>query len=76
MQKIWQAQLDDRYDCLVTRINEAHGLLTVTDTTDKKILLSNEVTLSYGAQFGPDMDDVADWEERCIQAVDGSQNTQ
>ncbi len=76
MDKIWEAQLDDRYDCTVTRINEAHGLLTVTDTTDKKILLSDEVTLAYGARFGPDVDDVAYWQERCVQAVDGSPHTQ
>lgn len=73
---IWQATLDDRYDCRVDRINEAHGHLTVTDTTDKKVLLSEEVTLSYGAAFGPDVDDVADWEVRCVQAVDGTQDTQ
>jgi hypothetical protein len=76
MQKIWQAQLDNRYDCEVTRINEAHGHLTVTDTTNQKVLLSNEVTLAYGAQFGPDVDDVADWEIRCVQAVDGVPDTQ
>lgn len=76
MEKIWEARLDDRYDCQVTRINEAHGHLTVTDTTNKEILLSNEVTLSYGARFGPDVDDVADWEVRCVQAVDGIPGTQ
>lgn len=76
METIWKAQLDDRYDCQVQRINEAHGHLTVTDTTDQKILLQQEVTLSYGARFGPDMDDVADWEERCVQAVDGNSHTQ
>lgn len=67
---IWQATLDDQYDCVVTRINEAHGCLTVTDTKENKVLLSQEVTLSYGAAFGPDVDDVADWEERCVNAVD------
>ncbi len=72
MENIWGAQLDNRYDCKVTRINEAHGLLTVVDTTNQKVLLSNEVTLSYGAQFGPDVDDVEDWETRCVHAVDGS----
>ena len=76
MQTIWESQLDDRYDCRVTRINEAHGLLTVTDTENQKTLLSNEVTLSYGAAWGPDVDDVADWQERCVQAVDGLQDTQ
>ncbi len=73
METIWQAKLDDRYDCLVTRVNEAHGQLTVTDNTDKKVLLEREVTLAYGAQFGPDVDDVADWEEWCIQTVDSAQ---
>jgi hypothetical protein len=76
MENIWQATLDDRFDCRVTRINEAHGHLTVTDTTHNKIVLDQEVTLAYGARFGPDVDDVADWEIRCVQAVDGPPNTQ
>lgn len=76
MEVIWEAKLDDRYDCQVTRINEAHGHLTVTDTTNQAILLSNEVTLSYGAKFGPDVDDVSDWEIRCVKAVDSIQTAQ
>lgn len=76
MEKIWQAQLDNRYDCAVTRINESHGLLTVTDAENKTTVLENEVTLAYGARFGPDVDDVADWQERCVQAVDGLSSTQ
>lgn len=76
METIWEAKLDDRYDCQVTRINEAHGHLTVTDTTNQTVLLSNEVTLAYGAAWGPDVDDVLDWQERCVQAVDGISRTQ
>ncbi len=67
---IWQATLDDRYDCRVERINEAHGLLTVNDTTNNQVLLSREVTLAYGAAFGPDVEDVAAWEDWCVEAVD------
>lgn len=70
MQVIWQATLDDRYDCRVERINEAHGRLQVLDTTDQRMLLLKEVTLAYGAAFGPDVDDVADWEQWCVEAVD------
>jgi len=70
MDTIWQSTLDNRYDCRVTRINDSHGHLTVTDNTDKKVLLEQEVTLSYGARFGPDVDDVADWETRSVEAVD------
>ena len=76
MEKIWEAQLDNRYDCQVIRINEAHGLLTIIDTENQTTLLSDEVTLAYGARFGPDVDDVTDWQERCVQAVDGLSRTQ
>lgn len=73
MENIWQATLDDRYTCRVDRINEVHGLLTVKDTIDNRELLSREVTLAYGARFGPDVDDVAQWEDWCVAAVDAVQ---
>ena len=68
---IWDAELDNRYKCTVKRLDERKAVLTVVDTTNEETLLDREVGLSYGAMFGPDMMDVADWQTMIIEAVDG-----
>lgn len=70
---VWQSQLDDRYDCRVTRNSYHEGTLVVEDKQDGRQLLEKKVTLSYGAQFGPDMFDVAAWQDDCIAVVDAQQ---
>ncbi len=70
---IWEADLDNRYDCKVTRVGDYTGILTVEDRTTGNTLLSEEVELSYGAQFGADMADIGYWEERIIGIIDGIQ---
>jgi len=70
MQKIWEAQLDDIFDCTVIRTGERTGQLTVKENVNGNILLDKEVGLSYGALFGPDIDDVTLWQELCIEVVD------
>lgn len=68
---IWQAELDGYYDVRVLRIAGLYqGILKVTDTRDGSVLLEETVAVSYGAVFGPDMADVADWQDRAVQAVD------
>jgi hypothetical protein len=47
------------------------GTLRVVDMTDNKVMLDEQVGLSYGAAFGPDMADVGLWQEMCIKVVDG-----
>lgn len=68
--KVWEAKLDNRYQCEVERVHDYAGRLTVTDTTNGAVLLNEEVTLSFAAMFGPDVADVADWQEKCAAAVD------
>jgi hypothetical protein len=34
------------------------------------VLLEREVSLAYGAMFGPDVADVAQWQEMAIEAAD------
>jgi hypothetical protein len=67
---IWESKLDEVFDCKVERIDERRGKLTVIDQFDQ-ILLNEEVGLSYGAMFGPDVADVALWEEMVIKVIDG-----
>ena len=68
---VWHSKLDEKYDCQVKRLNDYTGRLTMLDTETQKILLDKQVGLSYGAQFGPDVSDVAYWQDACVKAADG-----
>lgn len=68
---IWEASLDNRYDCKVERVEDYLGHLTVVDTETSKTMLDEDVSLMYGARFGPDVADVAFWEDMIIKAIDG-----
>jgi len=67
---IWNSTLDSIYDCEVTRIDERTGLLKVINSESKSVLLEKTVGLSYGSIFGPDVEDVAIWQELAVKAVD------
>jgi hypothetical protein len=66
--KIWGNKLDNKYDVFVERKGPYKGSLIIAD--DKKVLLTEDVSLSYGAKFGPDISDVCEWERRCIEFID------
>jgi hypothetical protein len=66
---VWQNKVDRRYDVLVERTGDYTGELVIRD--GEKELLREPTTLSYRALFGPDVSDVAVWEERCIEFIDG-----
>lgn len=74
VETIWESEVDDGlYECKVKRIGEREGVLTVLNVTTQKTLLRTPVELAYGASFGPDVHDVAYWEELCINAIDGKE---
>lgn len=66
---IWEETLDEVYECKVTRIDQYNGKLTMLDPFGKT-LLEKEVMLMYGAMFGPDISDVALWQDWCIEVID------
>lgn len=66
---LWEAKLDDTYQCKTERTSESTGILKIEQ--DGNILFEKAVTLSYGALFGPDIADVHEWEQICIDFVDG-----
>lgn len=71
---VWFSRLDGRYLVEVVRDEEDgnSGFLRVFDhENDDKLLLNNRTGLSYGAAFGPDVADVAAWQEAVIRAIDG-----
>lgn len=70
-QVVWEATVDQHaYSVKVVRTNDYSGLLTVTVTETEEVLLTEEVTLSYQAVFGPDVADVSDWQETALNAID------
>lgn len=70
MTNIWEAELDNRYACKVTRTDNSTGVLSVIDNNTGNELLNETVTLSYDALFGPDILDIMEWENRIIAVID------
>lgn len=69
MSRVWESRLDGKYDVFVDRIvNE--GVLKIVNIETKEVLHTEPVMLSYGAIFGPDIDDVQDWADKAIAVVD------
>lgn len=65
---IWQSMLDDRYLVKVTRTGLYRAELTIGD--GDVVLHRQDVILMYDALFGPDIDDVATWQDIAIAFVD------
>lgn len=59
-----------RFSVRVERLDEYHGKLTVKVVETDETLLDVGVSLSYGAIFGPDVSDVAEWQDRSIVVID------
>lgn len=55
----------------VERIGDYRGRFTVAHQPSGDVLLDEEVGLSYGAIFGPDVADVDEWQGRAIGVIDG-----
>jgi len=67
---VWEATLDGRYRVSVARTDPYRGLLRIVDTETEEVIHQEEVGLSYGATFGPDVGDVARWQELALAVVD------
>lgn len=72
MSVVWQDTVDDgAWLCTVTSEEDAYrGVLLVTAADTGEVILDRKVGIMYGAPFGPDFADVAEWEDLCIQAID------
>lgn len=67
---IWSQELDGGlYRCSVVRRSHDLGDLTIWDSVFE-VIHREIVALAYGALFGPDVDDVFTWQERCIEVID------
>lgn len=65
---IWESKLDDKYDIRVERVAPYEGELVISE--GDKILTIKQVTLTYDAKFGPDINDIREWERSCINFID------
>lgn len=68
---VWKARLDKRWLLEVQHTTDYTGVLCIFDHHEQsKLLWSAPVGLAYGAAFGPDVADVAQWQEQAIAVVD------
>lgn len=67
--RVWEAKLDNIYNCFVERTGDYAGKLKIEK--DNTIVFEKDVSMMYNAIFGPDIADVNDWEQTCIDYVDG-----
>lgn len=65
---VWEAGLDKRYTAQVHRTGDYTGMLYLFEGDSQ--LMEKKVGLSYRALFGPDIGDVAEWEEACLEFID------
>ena len=67
----WEQAVDDgRFRCWVEQNEDGYsGVLHVEVVADGIPLLEEKVGIAYAARFGPDVDDVADWQAKSISAI-------
>jgi hypothetical protein len=70
--RVWDGVLDGKYLCHVDGYSDDwyEGVLTIRDKDTDTILHAESVGIAYGARFGPDMDDVDEWTNLCINFID------
>lgn len=65
------------YRCYVSRsVSDTHkGLLEITDA-DGRMIFSEDITISYGGPFGPDVGDIDLWNGKFIKFIDQHESGQ
>lgn len=68
---IWADAVDNgAWKAKVVRTSERAGELTVTESATGRVVHRENVGLSYGAVFGPDIADVTQWQDTVINVID------
>jgi hypothetical protein len=65
---IWEATLDDIYNCVVVKTGDYDGVLTIKKNNTR--VFETGVKLTAGAIFGADVIDIAEWQSICVDYVD------
>ena len=74
MNVVWKNQVDNKYDVSVESGEDAYkGFLVIR--AGEKELHREAVCIGYGARFGPDINDVFVWENRCLEVIDNLPKT-
>jgi hypothetical protein len=66
---VWATVLDGKYVVEIQRINHRNYLCLFE--IGGRLLHVEPTNVAFGAMFGPDVGDVAKWEERAVEIVDG-----
>lgn len=69
---VWRGTVDgEKFVVQVDRTDNSHvGRLFVKEIASDETLLTEDVGLMYGAQFGPDVSDVAEWQAKSLPVID------
>ncbi|MEE9214656.1 MAG: hypothetical protein V3U54_07655 [Thermodesulfobacteriota bacterium] len=68
---IWWSKLDNRFLIQVRRLRENEATMCIFDhDNDDEMMSCEQVSLAYGAIYGPDVADIATWQERAVEIVD------
>jgi len=68
---VWHDTLDGRYLVEVERTGVYSGKLVIFDHDNgDRPVMERDVDLRYGALFGPDAADVADWKRKAMDFID------
>jgi hypothetical protein len=73
MSEVWDQTVDDgRFRCYVEQDpdNAYRGELIVLLAETGTVIHAESVGIAYGAPFGPDVDDVGAWQDKCITVID------
>jgi len=65
---VWTAELDGKYTVEVLRTDAYHGTFRIRE--GEKLIHERPTGLAYGATFGPDVSDVATWQDWAIEVID------
>jgi hypothetical protein len=73
-QVVWENTVDNQtWRVWVERISSYKGRLQVAHMDTDEVILNKEVGLAYQAIFGPDVADVALWEDLAVKAIDAQE---
>lgn len=68
---VWAGVLDKRFKIEVVRTDGYKANISIYDSEHNDIEIHTEqVGLAYGAMFGPDVEDVAQWQNLACKVVD------
>ena len=72
MHSVRSSTLDKKWLIEVTSSEDSQyrGTLTIRDKDSESVVFTQEVGISYGAIFGPDVDDVRTWQTIALGYVD------